>query len=126
MVHMIWYNEIRKYMGIEDRRTRIYILFWFYIAHSVDCLYGLMKLEEYGCRRSGNKFLPSGYCCRNIDFLWINLRCQPLKRFYELSCSHSLVYYTIARMSSFSGRSVCTPGQASCSHVKMGPPINNT
>ena len=31
-------------MGIEDRGTRIYILFWFGIAHSVDCLYGLMKL----------------------------------------------------------------------------------
>ena len=31
-------------MGIEDRGTRIYILFLFCIAHSVDCPYGLMQL----------------------------------------------------------------------------------
>jgi hypothetical protein len=33
------------------------------------------------------QFLISWFCCRNIDFLWINLRYQLLNVFYELSCS---------------------------------------
>ncbi len=40
-----------------------------------------MKLS-YLCNNatpSFKQFLLSGFCCRNIDFLWINLRYQPLK-----------------------------------------------
>ena len=105
--------KLGRIWGIDDRGTRIYILFLFCIAHSVDCLYGLVKLGRIWVYKIGEQeiifllqFLLSGYCCRNIDFLWINVRYQQLKLFYELSCSHSLVYYTIARMSSFSSRSV--------------------
>ncbi len=49
------YNEIGKNMGREGRGTRIYILFLFCIAHSVDCLWSNEIRKNMGIEDRGTK-----------------------------------------------------------------------